>query len=661
MADLALISARPRNAAPLMVIVLWLGGFSLLAVNMAGTGQLFLLTSLLQRARADDLAALRLLYDILPRAVVALAAGGLLGLSAALMRQALQNPLAEPGTLGLLSAARLSVAVSLIWFPALAGLQLPVLAGCTVAALLVLGLSACRGFSPLFVVLNGMILGLCLDAATSMLLLTHFEELGELVIWQSGSLAQDNWRAASMLSGCLALAAGATFLLRRPIGWLDLGEASMRGVGLSPSRVRALAFVLAILAAAAVTMETGIIAFVGLAGAALASALGSRHFPARAGFSALIGGGLLLVTDQAVQMVEMVLPVPAGTVTALFAAPVLLALLRKGRILARQGGAVARAIGRTRPSPRSARLVLPLLCGLTVLCLLVGRVPNGFSLAVGPDWLALIDLRWPRVLAAAATGGLLAVAGTLMQRMTANELASPELLGVSSGAALMMLPIVLLLPPLDRSQTMLIASLGSLIALMLSLRLSARSGFAPERLLLSGLAITALASSLLSVIAFLGDPRLVRLLGWLSGSTYRVRPEDALLATAMLLVVLAVTPLLGRWLALLPLGDATASALGLRPRSARLALILLTAVATGTATVMIGPISFIGLIAPHLARLFGLRTPLAQVSGAVVFGAAMLMLADWLGRIAAFPWELPAGLVVTVIGALCYGLLMGRR
>lgn len=643
---------------PLLLLVMVM---SLLAVNLSATGQLADPAGLLERARAQDFGALRLIYDSLPRIVVAFAAGGLLSLSAALMRQALQNPLAEPGTLGLLSAARFAVAVSLILFPALAGLTVPVLAGCAVAALLVLGLSALRGFSPLFVVLNGMILGLCLDAATSMLLLTHFEELGEMIIWQSGSLVQDNWRAATVLSGCLVLFGGLTFLLRRPIGWLDLGEASMRGVGLSPARVRALAFAIATMAVAAVTVEAGIIAFVGLAGAALASQCGARHFSARAVLSVLMGGGLLLVTDQAVQMFETVLPVPAGTVTALFAAPVLLLLLRRRAIAAHQAVRTAPMLARVKARRSLPWLGLLLFALLCLLSLWVGRDPSGLNIATGADWTRLVEFRWPRLLAAAATGGLLGLAGMMMQRMTANDLASPELLGVSSGAALMMVPVVFLLPPLDRSQTMLIASLGSLLALLLSLRVAARARFGPERLLLSGLAITALAGSLLSVMTFLGDPRLVRLLGWMSGSTYQVRPSDALIATGLLAILLAAMPLLSRWLRLLPLGDEMAGALGLRPASARLALVLMTALATGTATVMIGPVSFVGLIAPHLARLSGLRTPLAQGFGAAATGAAMLVLADWLGRVLAFPWEVPAGLVVTVIGALLYAVLVGRR
>lgn len=650
----------PTNRSPLIIAILLFFGLSLLAVNLYATKQLAGIFSLVSRAEAYDLDAIGVLYETLPRFVVALAAGGLLGLATALLQQALQNPLAEPGTLGLLSAARFAVATTLIWFPAIAGLGWPVFIGCGVAAAAVLGLSAFRNFSPPFIILTGMILGLCLDAATSLLILTHFEELGELMIWQSGSLIQDNWRAAIILPSCLVVAGLATFLLRRPLACLDLGDTSLRGIGLSPAMVRGMALTIAITTIAVVTVETGVIAFIGLAGTALASTLGSRTFAERTGFSALIGGALLLATDQAVQSTETILPVPTGTVTALFAAPILLAILRKLRT-ARSSAAAPPPTHIAKHSATLGYAAIAALLLVTILGLTVGRTPDGLTIATGQEWPLLLELRWPRLLAAIAAGGLLAFGGTIMQRMTGNDLASPELLGVSSGAALVMVPIILLLPPLGRSATMLIASAGSFACLLLSLRISARSGFAPERLLLSGLAVTTLSGSLLSVIAFLGDPRLIRLFEWFSGSTYKVAPLEACIAAAILAFLLAVSLFLDRWLRLLQVGEPMAVALGLRLKTARLALVLLTAVATGTATVMIGPVSFVGLIAPHLARILGFRTPIAHLFAAACLGATMMGLSDWLGRVLAFPWELPAGLVVTVVGAILYAGIVGRR
>ncbi|HWU65146.1 MAG TPA: Fe(3+)-hydroxamate ABC transporter permease FhuB [Ensifer sp.] len=660
MADIRM--ERTRNLSGMVAFLLIGAGLALFCINLIMNGPGLDFPDLVRRASADDIAAITVVYGTLPRLVVALAAGGLLGLAATLMRQGLQNPLAEPGTLGVLAAARFGVAVALIWFPGLSGLEWPVLLGCGAALALVLWSATGRQHSPLSIVVNGMVLGLCLDAATTLLLLSHFEELGELLIWQSGALIQDNWNSALILVVALALAGLAVTVLRRPMAWLGLNDTAMKGVGISPTTLRALTLCLATGMTAVVTRQIGIVGFVGLAGAALANLLGSRTFSQQAFFGAVLAASLLFVTDQAVQLLSPFLPIPTGAVTALLAAPLLLVLLLKTRTSG------TRPVGRQQSHDietrrRRYRTWLPLaaLVAIILIGLAVGRTGQGIDWASGATFYDLLPFRWPRLVAALAAGGLLAFAGSLMQRLTGNAMASPELLGVTSGAALLMVPLILLVPTLDRTSVMLVCGVGAFLTVLLSLKLSARSGFAPQRVLIGGLAITAFTGSILSVVATLGDPRLVRLIGWLSGSTYNVRPADALLAGGVLVLVLLAVPLVARWLSILPLGEPAGRALGLPMARARLVILVLVALSTGMATILVGPVSFIGLIAPHLSRLSGMRKPAEQLLQAVVIGAALTGSADWLGRILAFPWELPAGLVVTVLGAVAYTLLMARR
>jgi ferric hydroxamate transport system permease protein len=291
----------------------------------------------------------------------------------------------------------------------------------------------------------------------------------------------------------------------------------------------------------------------------------------------------------------------------------------------------------------------------------VGKLPDGWHIAAGTQWLDVLQWRLPRVVAAGSAGAMLAMAGCLMQRMTGNALASPELLGVSSGAALLMIPIVFLLPPLERTQTMLLATLGCLLFLIFAMRIARRSAFMPEKLLLNGVALTALAGSVISAAVLFGDMRVTRMLGWMSGSTYSVRAGDAVVAVLVLLVFVALLPLARRWLAIVPLGASVATSVGLPLAKARLTMLLMTAGLTGTATMIVGPLSFAGLIAPHIARLLGLRKPVPQLAGAALLGATLLIISDWIGRTVAFPWEVPAGLVSTIIGAIFYGLLLVRR
>lgn len=646
------------SGLPLVMALLGIG-MALFAVNLAGSGVTHWSFRLLA-PDMTDLAEVRVFYGLLPRAAAALCAGWLLGVSAVLLRQTLRNPLAEAGTLGVFAASRASVAASLVWLPGLAaGFFLPALAGAGLAIGLILLLSVRSKLEPLRLVLNGLVLSLCLDAFTSLIILVHFEEIGELLIWQAGSLVQDNWTGVRLLAFAVLATGAGTLLIRRPLGLLELGDDAMRALGLSPARLRLAALVLALVPAALVCAELGILGFVGLAGAALADLSGAR----RAGMSLivapLLSAGLLLVTDQTVLLLSGALDIPAGVVTAIFGAPLLIVLLGRLPPAPPRYASAPTAI-RRRAGPvlslAAVALVLAIAVGLSL-----GRLPDGWFLATGSEWRELLPWRWPRLAAAGTAGAMLALAGSLMQRLTGNALASPELIGVSSGAALVMIPAVLLLPPMGRSDAMLLASLGALAMMGLCLRIAARSGFAPERLLLTGVAVSAFAGSVLSVAVVFGDPRLARLLGWLSGSTYAVRPLDAGLALAVLAVAVLMLPALRRWLVLLPLGRATAAAAGVAVGRARLVLVLLTAVLTAAATLIVGPVSFVGLLAPHLARRAGLATPLAEIAGAMLGGATLLMLADLLARTIAFPWDAPAGLVVTVIGALGYAMMMGRR
>ncbi|MGF9567027.1 Fe(3+)-hydroxamate ABC transporter permease FhuB [Neorhizobium sp. JUb45] len=654
---ISLASTRRRLLLPLSLMV---AAALLFAVHLRNAG----LAAALPLFDTPDasLASVQLFYGVLPRFIVALAAGGLLGLATTLMQQGLGNPLAEPGTIGLLSTSRLTVAAALIWLPAFAGgFVLPVLAGSLIGLVILLGLSLRRKLSPLFLILNGLVLGLVCDAVTSMLILTHYEEIADLLLWQSGSLVQDNWQVARLLSACLVATVIIVFVLRKPLSLLDLDDAAARSLGLSPMMARIAAIGLAAIAAAAVTAHVGLLAFVGLAGAALARLCGARRFADRAIFSALLSAALLLLTDQTMQMAEMVMAIPAGTVTALFAAPLLLYLLHSGRTQPRTARGFDLHVPHRLAPGRKILIALTALSVVAILiALAVGRMPEGFTWATVNELPRLLPWRWPRVAGALAAGGMIALAGCLMQRMTGNHLASPELIGVSSGATLVMLPVIFFLPPLSRSQTMMVAAVGALLFLLIALRLARRSQYAPEKLLLTGLAITALSGSLLSSAVYFGDIRLTRLIGWLSGSTYAVTEADALVALCLLATSVAVLPLIQRWLGLMPLGEPVAASLGLEIRLARLGMIILVAVLTGIATVMTGPVTFIGLLVPHLVRLIGLRKPLAQTVGCVIAGATLMIVSDWLGRAIAFPWDIPAGLVASVIGAVAYGITAGR-
>ena len=152
------------------------------------------------------------------------------------------------------------------------------------------------------------------------------------------------------------------------------------------------------------------------------------------------------------------------------------------------------------------------------------------------------------------------------------------------------------------------------------------------------------------MVLAMGDSQAIMLLNWLSGSTWLSGQTDALALLAMAPVLMALCLLATRWLELLPLGDSTSQSLGLALAPTRLALLLLAALMTAAATLAVGPLSFVGLMAPHLARLLGYQRALPQLLSAFAIGSLLMLWADWIARSLVYPYELPAGLVATLIG-----------
>jgi ferric hydroxamate transport system permease protein len=261
-----------------------------------------------------------------------------------------------------------------------------------------------------------------------------------------------------------------------------------------------------------------------------------------------------------------------------------------------------------------------------------------------------VDWRLPRAAAAGMAGAMLALAGSLLQRLTGNPLASPEVLGVSSGASLGILAALLLTRQLGMGEMLLASMVGAVLTLLAVVALNWRSGFAPQRLLLAGVALSTLLSACAAFLLTSGDPRAAMMLTWMSGSTYRATTD--LIAPGMTLLGLGVVAaLLGtRLLAILPLGTAAARALGVDVTLARLFFLFVMAALTAGATILVGPLSFVGLLGPHLVRRLGLLRPRAQIVGAVFAGASIMVLADWAGRVIVFPWQVPAGLVAMLVG-----------
>jgi iron complex transport system permease protein len=316
--------------------------------------------------------------------------------------------------------------------------------------------------------------------------------------------------------------------------------------------------------------------------------------------------------------------------------------------------------------PRRALLILLLLTPLIlILALASGSVPLtllDLQSIVGasptPAATIVLELRLPRVVAAFTVGGLLALAGVYLQIVTTNPLADPYLLGIAGGAA-----VGTLLGEwwLGGIVTPLLAGwLGAILAAILTLIIGQRERAGSNQLLLTGVALAAGWGAILTLLLIIAPEAALRgILFWLLGDlSHAGQPWPALL---LLLIALPLSLLLAPQLNLLRLGPLRAATLGVAIKPLQIALLLLTALLTSAAVTLGGPIGFIGLMIPHLARQWIGSDHRILIPTALLLGGALLTTADTLARTITAPQQLPVGALIALLGVPFFLYLLRRR
>lgn len=316
-------------------------------------------------------------------------------------------------------------------------------------------------------------------------------------------------------------------------------------------------------------------------------------------------------------------------------------------------------------------ILFPLLGLLAIACLagalLLGSVTLDMeqvsaALSGGGDPMTrtvVMELRLPRALAAFTTGGLLALAGCLMQVLLRNPLADPYILGISSGAAVCALAVMAL--GLGGLWLDAGAFAGATAVTLLVFALShGPGGWTPTRLLLTGVVIASGLTALISLILALSpDGQLRGMMFWLMGDLSLAESGGRNLP--VLLLALALALVFARHLNVLSRGELPAEALGLSVQPARIGIYLGSSLITALAVTTAGSIGFIGLVVPHLVRLVAGPDHRVVLPGAVLLGGALLTLADLLARTVVAPVQLPVGALTALIGVPLFLVLLGRQ
>lgn len=304
------------------------------------------------------------------------------------------------------------------------------------------------------------------------------------------------------------------------------------------------------------------------------------------------------------------------------------------------------------------------LAGFSTLSLQMGVIAVPWH-ALLTDWQSgreyhyvLTAYRLPRLLLALLVGAALAVAGVLVQGIVRNPLASPDILGVNHAASLASVGALLLLPSLPVITLPLLAFAGGMAGLIL-LRILANTS-QPMKLALTGVALSACWASLTDYLMLSRPQDVNSALLWLTGSLWGRDWSFVKIAAPLLILFLPLSLRFCRDLDLLALGDARATTLGVSVPRIRLQALLLAVAMTSTGVAVCGPISFIGLVVPHMVRSItgGRHRWLLPVSA--MTGALLLVVADLLARIVHPPLELPAGVLTAIIGAPWFVWLLVR-
>ena len=328
------------------------------------------------------------------------------------------------------------------------------------------------------------------------------------------------------------------------------------------------------------------------------------------------------------------------------------------------------------PTRRRALFILAALVGLALLSLVIALATGSVPVSPADVYRALsgehgglaveviYGLRLPRALAAFACGGLLALAGALMQVLLRNPLADPYVLGISGGAAVGALAAML--AGLALAFINLSAFIGAFAAMLLVFGLAhGDNSWTRTRLLLTGVIVASGCSAVVALIlSVAAEDRLRGMLFWLMGDLgHAISPWPALVVLAL---GLGATLPFARELNLLSRGDALAHGLGVSVNRVRHGVYFLAAMFTAVAVTTAGSIGFIGLVVPHLVRLGMLKLGWGNdqrllLPASALAGGSLLVLADTLARTVVAPQQLPVGVLTALLGVPVFLFLLGRQ
>lgn len=284
---------------------------------------------------------------------------------------------------------------------------------------------------------------------------------------------------------------------------------------------------------------------------------------------------------------------------------------------------------------------------------------SGLFIEYNPDVATIYDLRFPRIFIAMLGGAATAVSGVLLQAVMKNPLADPGIIGVSSGASLVAVIVTAFFPSLFFLTPML-AFIGGLVAFLLVYSLSWKGGLSPLRIILVGVAVNALCTGLMSAFNSATGSSYTGVANIVNANITQKTWDDFQTLAVYVVIGLVASFFVTNQCNLLSLEDKTARSLGMNVTRSRIVISVIAVLLASISTAVVGAISFLGLIVPHIARLLVGSNHKVLVPYSILLGAFTLLLADTIGRTVASPYEISAAVVMSVIGGPFFIFLLRR-
>ena len=307
------------------------------------------------------------------------------------------------------------------------------------------------------------------------------------------------------------------------------------------------------------------------------------------------------------------------------------------------------------------------LCFTILISLRIGSIDISFKELIdgmflskqSNNFLIIRDLRMPRVLSAVLIGGNLAVAGALLQTTMKNPLADPGIIGISSGASLGAIAVMVIFTDLIKYK-FIIAFIGGIIAACLVYLIGEDKGFSPVRIILAGVCVNSILNALSSMVTVFNSAGVSSIQTWLLGSLVNVTWNDFKILALYTIVGIALCLLVIKSCDLMGLGDKTAQSLGLNVNRVRVMITFVAVFLTSISTGVGGVISFVGLVIPHICRFLIGSSHKFLIPFSYFMGGFLLLVADTVSRNIFRPYEIPVGLTMCLVGGPFFIYILRR-